>query len=520
MPSAPLLAGLDVGTTSVKAVVYDRAGHALSRASVPTPTHTPRPGWASYDAIELWDASCTVLREALAAIPNPENVRGIAVASVGEAVTPLDAQGNPTGETIAWYDTRTWPQVEWLDRQIGKDRLFAITGVSLQPIFSLPKLLWLQQERPDEWARTTKVHFVADYIAWRLSGESLTDYSLASRTLMFDLHRHAWSDEILDASGIGRGMLAPLAPGGTPLGPVTPAASAATGLPTTCIVSTGGHDHVCGAVAAGVTRPGQMLNSLGTAEAVFLPLVAPMVDPAAGREGFAQGAHVVGDLAYCFGGLYTSGACVTWARNLFSGPDEQPPSYETLFVEAAAAPAGSLGTVFLPHLRLANPPYDDPRSRGTFVGLSADVGRGALMRSVIEGIAFETRASYEALLRYPEALPATDIVAIGGGTKNDLLMRIKATVMGQPITVVEAEEATALGAAVLGGIGAGVYRDADEALHLLAYGRRSVEPVAEDVAMYDAVYEQVYKPLYPTVRTLSHASVDIQRERGPAAARG
>ncbi len=519
MTERDLIVGLDVGTTSVKAVVYDRTGRALSRASTPTPTHTPRPGWASYDALELWVASKTVLREALAGIPNPQDVRGIAVASVGEAVAPLGSDGNPTGETIAWFDTRTWPQVEWLDREIGKDRLFAITGVSLQPIFSLPKLLWLKQERPEAWARTTRVHFVADYIAWRLSGVSMTDYSLASRTLMFDLYRHEWSDEIIAASGIEREMLAPLAPGGTPLGPVTAAASAETGLPTSCIVSTGGHDHVCGAVAAGVIRAGQMLNSLGTAEAVFLPLLRPMVDPAAGREGFAQGAHVVGDSAYCFGGLYTSGACVTWARDLLTGKGETPPSYETLFAEAAQAPAGSLGTCFLPHLRLANPPYDDSKSRGAFVGLSADVGRGALMRSVLEGIAFETRASYEALLRYPEALPATELIAIGGGSRNDLLMRIKATIMGQPITIVEAEEATALGAAVLGGIGAGVYRDLDDALGTLAYGKRMVEPVAADSAMYQAVYEQVYLPLYPTVRTVSHATVDIQRELGPAAGR-
>jgi xylulokinase len=516
MPSDSLLVGLDVGTTSIKAVVYDPTGAALARATRPTPTHSPRPGWASYDAEELWSVSCAVLQEALSAVPSREAVRGIAVASVGEAVVPLAADGTPTGETIVWYDTRTQPQAEWLDRVIGKDRLFAITGVSLQPIFSLCKLLWLKQERPADWARTTRAHFVADYIAFRLSGASMTDYSLASRTLMFDLHRQEWSGEILEAAGIGSDVLAPLAPGGTAIGTVTAAASAATGLPRTCVVSTGGHDHVCGALAAGVTRPGQMLNSLGTAEAVFLPLAGPIVDPAAGREGFAQGAHVIGGMAYCFAGQYTSGACVSWVRQLVSGPGD-PPSYETLFAEAGAAPAGSLGTCFLPHLRLANPPYDDPRSRGAFVGLNADVGRGALVRAVLEGLAFESNASYEALLRYPEASRAAEIIAIGGGTRNQLLMRIKATVMGQPITVVEAEEATALGAAVLGGLGAGVYRDVDDALATLAYGRHVIEPVAADAPMYDAVYRRVFLPLYPAVRDLSHASVEIQREFGPTA---
>jgi xylulokinase len=504
-----LLAGLDVGTTSIKAVVYDPSGTALARASVPTPTHYPRPGWASYDAEELWRGAVRVLREVSAALPDPREVAGIAVASVGEAIVPLDAAGQPTGEVVAWFDTRTRPQVEWLDRHLGKDAIFASSGVSLQPIFSLCKLLWLKQERPDDWARTRRCLLVADYVAWRLCGEAATDHSLASRTLMMNLHRLEWDRTTLDAAGIDPALLAPLVPGGTRLGTVAAAAARETGLPDSCVVASGGHDHVCGALAAGVTEPGQMLNSLGTAEAIFLPLPRPLTDPAAGRMGYTQGAHVVGGRPYVFAGQYTSGAAVSWVRDLLAPPGGSPPAWDDLLAGAAAAPAGSLGVCFLPHLRLANPPHDDPKSRGAFVGLSADVGRDALVRAVLEGLAFETRATYEPLFAYPEVAPPTETVAIGGGTRNPLLLRIKATVMGRDLHVVEAEEATALGAAILGGLGAGVYRDVAHALASVRRERRAVQPDPTTRDLYERVYREVFVRLYPAVAALSHASVDI-----------
>lgn len=506
-----LLAGLDVGTSSIKAVVYDPTGKALARAAVPTPTHYPRPGWAYYDAEELWAGAVRVLREVLAALPDARAVAGIAVASVGEAIVPLDNDGRPTGEVVAWFDTRTQPQVDWLDRHLGKDAIFASSGVSLQPIFSLCKLLWLKQERPDDWARTRRCLLVADYIAWRLCGVAATDHSLASRTLMLNLHTLEWDRPTLDAAGIHPDVLAPLVPGGTRLGPVTPAAASETGLPETCVVASGGHDHVCGALAAGVTEPGQMLNSLGTAEAIFLPLQRPITDPAAGRQGYTQGAHVVGGRPYVFAGQYTSGASLAWARDLFAPPGGEPPPWDLLLAGAANAPAGSLGVCFLPHLRLANPPHDDPKSRGAFIGLSTDVGRDALVRAVLEGLAFETRATCEPLFAYPEVAPPRETIAIGGGARNELLMRIKATVMGHPIEVIDAEEATALGAAVLGGLGAGVYKDVPDALSSLRHARRVVEPDPDPAIrdLYERIYREVFLRLYPAVAAVNHAGVDI-----------
>jgi xylulokinase len=350
---------------------------------------------------------------------------------------------------------------------------------------------------------------LADFIAYRLSGQGATDLSLASRTLMLDLHQKRWHEETLTQAGIDQNRLAPLVPGGTPLGYVTAGAAALTGLPVTAVVASGGHDHVCGALAAGVTQPGQMLNSLGTAEALFLPTEQPLVDPKAGRQGYTQGAHVVGGGYYAFAGQYTSGASIEWLRELLGASDD-PVAYEQLITGAERVPAGSLGVLFLPHLRLASPPYDDPRSRGALIGLTMDAGRDAVTRAVFEGLALESRSTLEPLLAYPQVTPPQSVVAIGGGTRNSLLMRVKASVTNLNHHVVNAEEATALGAALLGGLGAEVYRDVDEAVGAMRYSQQTIAPEPSDVPVYETIYREVYQRIYPSVAPLSQAISDLQ----------
>jgi len=492
--------GADVGTTNIKVVAFDRGGQPVAHASTPTPTHYPRPGRAHYDPEELWRSFVATLRRVTDGLDDAGRIAGIAVASMGEAAAPLDADGRPTHDIIAWFDGRAQPQAGRLDRTFGRDRLFGVTGLSLQPIFGLCKLLWLKENEPEAFARTVSWLNVADFIAFRLSGVAATDYSLASRTLALDLHRLRWAEELLLEVDISPDLFAPLRPSGSSLGPVTPEAAETTGLPRSAQVAVGGHDHVCGALATGVTESGTMLNSLGTAEAIFLPLEYPLTDPEVGHQGYTQGAHVAGQY-YVFGGQYTSGASVEWFRSALGGGAD----YETLIAEAEEVSPGSLGVFFLPHLRLANPPYDDPASRGAFVGLSTDVTRGVLFRAVLEGLAFDSRNSLEPLLIHSSIEKLRTIYAIGGGTQNRLLMGIKATVLDRTITVVGVEEATSLGAAILGGIGAGVYADVSSALKELRYAETPVEPVPDQAPLYDALFHQVYRQIYPSLRNVHHA---------------
>ena len=509
-----LLVGVDVGTTNIKAVAMTPAGEVVAVASRPTPTHYPRPGWANYLISELWERFVAVLRDVTDALPAPGRIVSVAVTTFAETGMALTADGTPaTDESIAWFDKRTLPQVEWLAANIGRDALFARSGLSLQPIFTLPKLLWVRENQPDVWARTARWLNSAEYFAFRLCGEQVTDFSLASRTLALDLHAMRWDEELLAEVGIPPSIFAPLAPGGTRLATIRPEVAAETGLPAHTVVGTGGHDHVCGAVAAGVIQPGAMLNSNGTAEAVFLPLTAPLRDPAVGRQGYTPGAHVIGGAWYMFAGQYTSGASIEWVRGIL-GEQGAPVPYQALIAEAAAVPAGSLGVTFLPHLRMANPPHDDPRSRGAFVGLSTDVTRGMLARAVFEGLCFETRQSYEPMLREHGVPPVERVIAIGGSTHNALLMQIKANVLNTPITVLDLPEATACGAALLGGISAGVFADVDAALAAQRHRRREIVPEPEAAALYERQFREVFQQLYPRLAPVSHA---IDRTRQGAA---
>lgn len=506
MANNPLLAGLDVGTTNIKAVIFEPDGRAVAQASLSTPIHYPQPGWAYYDPEELWQASATVLRRATAGLDQPERIAGLAVASVGEAGVPLDRQGRPTYEAIAWFDRRTQPQVEELARTVGRERLFELTGLSLQPIFGLAKLLWIKQNEPEAFDRTVRWLNVADYIAYRLCGVPATDYSLASRTLALDLARLEWAVDFIQDLDLRPELFAPLCVGGTRLGPVRPEVARETGLPTTAQVAAGGHDHVCGALALGVTRPGTALNSMGTAEALFIPLEQPLTDLRLSRQGYTQGAHVVAGHYYVLAGLYTSGACIEWLREIGG----QAAGYETLINEAEQVPPGSLGVGFLPHLRLANPPHDDPRGRGAFIGLSTDAHRGVLFRAVLEGLAYECRNTLEGLLAYPGVERPDQLLAIGGSTRNQLLLQIRATVLNQSITVADLTETTSLGAAVLGGLGAGLYADVFSALDSLRYTQTPVEPAADQVSTYDLTFKQVHQKIYDALRDLHHTIYELQ----------
>jgi xylulokinase len=317
--------------------------------------------------------------------------------------------------------------------------------------------------------------------------------------LTFDIRKRGWSDEILDAAGISRDLLATPVASGTPIGKVTRETAIATGLPERAVVAAGGHDHICGALAAGVTKPGKVLDSFGTAEVVLLSLDQPLDSPVLGRQGYCQGPHVAKGLYYVYGGLYTSGASINWWKEVV---DE---NHDVLIAEAIAAPTGSLGVGFFPHLRIGSTPNTDPRSRGAFVGLTTDVTRGVLTRAVFEGLAYGSWAALEPLLELAGIEQIEDVTMIGGGTRNELLTQIKASVFNANIHLLDLEEETALGAAILGGIGAGIYRDAQDALDTIRSIPTVIEPNKDDVPVYQDYCRQVYQPLYQTLRDVNHA---------------
>jgi xylulokinase len=499
-----LILGIDLGTTSTKAVAYDVRGHMVATASVPTITHYPRPLWAYFEPEELWDSVASAVRGVTSQIGNPSRIKSVAVASFAEAGVPVDAHGKPTYNVIAWFDRRTIPQADWLLETIGEQRLFERSGLALQPIFTLCKLLWLKENEPEVWKRTRGWLMADSYIAWRLGGAPASDYSQAARTLAFDLQHLKWDTDLLNEAGIDPSIFSPVMQAGTAIGVVNKEGSAATGLVPGTVIGVGGHDHVCGAFAAGVTEHGAVLDSMGTAEALFVALDAPIWGPEFGRAGYTQGAHVAAGKYYGFGGLYTSGASVDWIRTITGREDRM-----ALTGAAAAIPPGSNGATFLPHLRLAGPPNIDSKSRGAFLGLTTDIDQAALVRAVYEGLAYEARLSIEPLVKFAGSDSLPDFTVIGGSARNELLLHIKASVTNRPHHVMAIHEATALGGALLGGLAAGIYRDSYDVKATVELESRTIEPDPNAASFYEDFYQSVYKPLYETLKPLNHAIYDL-----------
>lgn len=483
MQAGPLLAGVDVGTTSVKAAVFDPAGRPVASAAVPTPTRSSAPGRAEYDPEALWEAAATALRRAVGTLPDAGAVVGVAVASMAEAGVALDGNGVPVAPIVAWYDRRSAAQGRRLVAAVGAGRLRTLTGLPPQPIYGICKIMWLAENAREPFARARAWLNVADYIAYRLSGERATDLSLATRTGALDLRGRRWSSEVLDAAGIPVSLFPPLVASGTALGRVTSQAADETGLPRHTVVGAGGHDHICGALAAGVVEPGRALDSIGTAESLLLPLPAPVAtDDDTPR--FSQGVHVAGDRWYAAAGIHAGGASIDWVLRLVAGADDA----DALLSEAAAVPAGAQGVVFAPHV--GAPGVLDGKA-GALIGLTPDTDRASMVRAVMEGLAVVASDLLDRLVEEAALGSRPQVRVIGGGARNALLLSIKAAVAGRPLHRLALNEATSLGAALLGGVAAGTFLDPTTAAAGIETDLHEVVPDAADATAYDGPARRV-----------------------------
>lgn len=492
--ASPLLASLDLGTGRVRAVAIDLKGRIVAEAAEPTPTHFPQSGWAEYHPQELWQVIRRVLSHLAETAKSLGTIQGFATGSMGEAGVLIDEDGRELGSIIAWYCGRTVTDGEKMRATLGDDYIFRTSGVTGSPSFSLAKILWWRRCHPDVFAKARRWLNMADWVAFRLTGEARTDYTLASRTNAIDLGKLAWSSGLLGKLDIDPDLFAPLIASGAVVGRVHTRAAEETGLPLGLPVSGGGHDHVISTVAADTTAPGILLDSMGTAEGLILANDRPIFEDALRRGGNQQSAFYLDSPRYkLMCGLTTSGGAIEWFRRQVGGT-----SYESLIAEAQKLPPGSNGLCFLPQLRGGDQPYPNPHARGAFIGITGDASPGALFRSVLEGLCLSTRLGFDHLSAIKGVTPISRIRVIGGGTRNDLMMKIKASVYGRPLEVTALSEATCLSAAILGGLGAGVFSSVAEAQERMAEGlgtARLVEPDPHWAARYDELYHTVYAQL-------------------------
>ena len=488
--SQAYLIGLDLGTTNCKALACDETGEIVHIASRPAPLRQSDDGRAEYDSEALWETALAVLREAAAALPRVSALRAIAVTSVGEAGVPCGERGDPLYPVIAWFDTCSAPQARALEARMGARTLYGITGLPPQPIHTVHKLAWLRDTKPEIFHRTRRWYFVADYAVWRLCGEWVTDASLASRSRAFDIRRRRWSAEVLQAAQIPAAILPPVSRSGAPAGRLRPDVARALSVPAEVVVGVGGHDHICASLASGVTEPGDILDSMGTAEAFLVATDSPPEPDVTEAAGFAVGCHVAPNRFYLLGGIQMSSGSVDWAAHLLGvGRDD-------LMAQASRVPPGAEGLCFLPHLRGSLSPVVDPFSMGAFLGLRDVHGPAHLARAVLEGLACEAKVNVDAL---EQIVGRAGVMRVtGGGARIQVWLAIKAAVCNRTLDILATAECAALGAALLAGVAGGVFRDMAEAMRVGLRIGTQVEP-DPTLATLMAARARIHQDIYTTV---------------------
>src|SRR6266705_3212832 len=493
------LVGIDVGTTNTKTVIFDvESGQIRAVGSSRTIVRHPVVEWSEFDAEELWGTVLQSIQAAVQRCDQPERIEAISVASMGESAFPVDADGNVLHAAIAWYDQRTVAEAQWWENIAGRERIFTITGHIPRPTYGVNKLLWLRNHVPQVFERIHHWLSMEDFVLWKLSGSFATDYSIASRTILFDQRTLTWSEPLLKQAGLSEAWFPPAFPSGTAIGSVSKEVAEQTGLPQQAIVTTGGHDHLCGALAAGVTRPGHLLESIGTASVIMAVSDTFRPTPELLAAGFNSYAYVLQNTYVTLGTLNFAGGALEWIVTLLYGQGKQGSLSSEIYAqalrEAAEIPPGARGATVLPSFLGSGTPYVQSSARGAILGLTPSHNRSELLRALMEGLAFWLRDNTEMLCNLGIAPSQPEITVIGGATQATPLLQIKAEITGCPIKVPQITEAAATGAALLAGMGANIFHSGEEAASSVRHTVQTYEPDAQAVEIYDTIYEQTYLP--------------------------
>ncbi len=504
------LAGIDLGSTSLKCVIYDLAGNVVASGSRPTERYNPypdHPEWTVWQPEQIWGGTAAAMKEAVAKLDDPRHIKAVAVTGMGMDGVPVDERGAWLYPFISWHDPRTESQLRWWESHIGADKTFSIGGNTLWRFGTALRLLWMAEHEPEILARTDKWLLIEDFLNFKLCGRRATDYTMASCTLLFDQRKRDWSEEILALADIDRRLLCEAHPSGTLLGEVTARAAEATGLPVGTPVVLGGHDYLCSALPVGAFAPGVVLDVTGTWEIVLAATPAPTLTPEVQELGVTVEAHVARDTFAVWGGAVASDM-LEWYRREYGLASQQRSEkeggmdWDYLIAEVSASPAGARGVMFLPHMSAAGCPVVDTRSLGAFVGLSNFVQRGDMLRAIIEGLDYQILDIVTAF-RAGLGIHPDRLVAVGGATRNTFWMQNKADITGLPIEVPQVEEATSLGVAILAGIGVGLYRNEQDAFERVCKPGKTYSPDPELAPRYKEWY-RIYQQLYPALAPISH----------------
>ena len=485
------LLGLDIGTSAVKALLLETNGRVVGSVVEEYPLFTPRPGWSEQNPEDMWRATVNSIRHLMAKFAiTPDSIFGLGLSGQMHSSIFLDQNYQVIREAILWNDVRTSAQCRLIETSIAPEVLRSEVCNPVLEGFTLPKVLWLKEHEPEKYGKLRWLVLPKDYIRFRLTGHLQMEVSDAAGMLMMNVRKQEWSKPMLQAFDLMEEILPPIVQSAQVTGTITPEVAELTGLKAGTPVVGGGADNACGAVGSGVVTPGRGMVSLGTSGVILAHLAEPKLISKGTIHMFNS---CVPGQFYMMGVMLSAGLSFSWFKNQFA-PDE---TYDGLTGKARTVPAGSRGLLFLPYLSGERTPHGDANARGSFVGLSVTHGMAEMTRAVLEGVAFGFKDSVD-LLRQA-GWNGTSLRALGGGARSPLWKEIIASVTGLVLEEINIDEGPALGAAILAGVGTGIYPSVLEASDSIIKIERSVEPNPEWQKVY-AELHQVYQGLYPALK--------------------
>ena len=485
-----LLLGIDISTTGAKALLIDQHGQVVVSATTPLTLSTPHPLWSEQDPLQWWAG----IRDSIVQVLHEADVKGDAIAAIGltgqmHGLVMLDEAGEVLRPAILWNDQRTGPQCDQIRNRVGAEQLIRITGNDALPGFTAPKILWVRENEAEIYAKVGHILLPKDYVRYRLTGEYAMDRAGGSGTILFDLKERTWSDLVLQALEIPAEWLPPTYEGPQVTGVVSAEASERTGLLQGTPVVGGAGDQAAQAVGVGAVEPGIIALTLGTSGVVFATTPEPLIEPQGRLHAFC---HAMPERWHFMGVMLSAAGSLQWYRDTLA-PDL---SFDELISEAADIPPGGDGLLFLPYLTGERTPHPDPHARGAWVGLTIRHRREHLTRAVLEGVAFGLKDSFTLISETGLGF-IHQVRVSGGGAKSLLWKQILADVLNVELVTVNTTEGAAFGAALLAGVGVGIFEGVSEACDRMIQITGSTQP-GEAVEVYQEYYPR-YKALYPAL---------------------
>ncbi len=484
--------GVDLGTSSVKLLLMDESGKVLKITSKEYDLYFPNPGWSEQNPADWWEQSMAGLKE-LTKDCDKSLIRGISFGGQMHGLVILDKDDRVIRPAILWNDGRTQKQTDYLNNEIGKDKLSKLTGNIAFAGFTAPKILWVRENEPENFAKIDKLMLPKDYLAYMLTGVMSTDYSDASGMLLLDVEHKCWSREMLEICGVKEEWLPKLYESYQVTGRLKEEVAEELGFPKDCIVAAGAGDNAAAAVGTGTVGAGRCNLSLGTSGTLFISADKFGVDANNALHSFD---HANGRF-HLMGCMLSAASCNKWWMEEILKTDDFAVEQAPIDKLSQEGRLGENQVFFMPYLMGERSPYNNPAARAAFIGMSMDTSRADMLQAVFEGVAYGLRDSLEVARKLGVAPQRATIC--GGGAKSPLWRKIVANIMNLSIDTVEVEEGPAYGGAILAAVADGRYESVEEACKAIVKRKDTTEPEADLVDKYEKNYQR-YRKLYPMLK--------------------